>query len=149
MKWVYMALINGEVSAFHKKKSVMKDYLSGYKDSNPDDKCYLAKITAKSAKEMREYENLYLEDSGEGLVQRKYVDTYLIMSSYGESETSKLVRKLESLLEKDRCSKKDRNTVLDIIKDLRRIDQKYFYTPSLRVLREEYWKIEEYRNKLY
>ena len=77
MKWIYIALINGKVSAFHKKEKVIESYLASYKSSNPNDECFIAKAKRDSVKN---YEDLYLVETYEGIfVQQKYEDTFRVL----------------------------------------------------------------------
>lgn len=148
MKFVYVAFINQEICAFHEKKSVMKDYLAVYKSSNPEDKCYMAKMSQLAAIQMREYDDLYLEDSGIGTyVQHKYVDTYLQMAVPDQTEMQQLIDGIYFTLEHIRCTKKQRKKLassLGIIQEIKETNYKP-YVPSIHLLADDYWRLEEYR----
>jgi hypothetical protein len=153
MKHVYVAIINGEISAFHEKKSIMKDYLSKYKNSNPKDKCSIGKMPRICAYQMREYEDLYLEDCGMDLyIQSKYVDAYLVMIIPEEYEIQDIIDGIYYTLENMRCNKKQRKKLIASLETLTEIQAENGipYIPPLRVLEQEYWQLEEFRrNAIY
>ena len=150
MKWVYMALINGKVSAFHKKESVIKDYLKGYKSSNPMDDCYIAKTKRDSVESISDYSDLYLTEVDDDVyIQQKYEDVFCIffMDNYNH-DINEMKEDIMNLLFNGRCSKKQKKKLLsslNLLDDIEDSGKKYFI-PSLRQLQEDYWKLEEYRN---
>lgn len=149
MKYSYIALINGKITAFHNKKSVMKEYLRLYKNSNPNDECFMGKMTRKKAEKVTHYSDWYLEDVGDTYVQSIFVDAYFIMLDMSYSETiNGMIEELWKAAAREESKKKTRKILasIEILSEMQ--SGRNSYTPSFQVLQEEYWKVEEYRNKI-
>ena len=153
MKWVYMALINGKPSAFHKKESVIKDYLKAYKTSNPMDECYIAKTKRDSVEMTSDYYDLYLTEVDDGIyIQQKYEDAFRIffVDEYTH-DINEMKDDIMSLLFNGRCTKKQKKKLLSSLNLLDEIEDtgKKYYIPTLHQLQEDYWKLEEFRDNYY
>ena len=147
--WIYAAVIDGNISAFHEKKKIMRDYCRGYKESNPKESVHMIRIKEKKAEALPNFDAYYLEDWGGGLVQSKFVEVMMIDDN-GECEICDgLKRQLEQLLLK-KLSPKQRKSVLEVI-EIIDIKEKYHTssTPSLKYLYQRYWMIEEFKNHTY
>lgn len=153
MKSVYIALIEGQVTAFHHKKSVIEDYLRAYKDSNPTDECYIAKAKKESVKDTKSYQELYLVEVYENIyIQNKYQDAYmtLIVSDdvhIFESMKSEVMNALSA----DNLSKKQRKNMINSLKTLNEIerDGNIYYVPTIKQLEYANNDLERYRNEIY
>lgn len=153
MKSVYIALIEGQVTAFHHKKSVIEDYLRAYKDSNPTDECYIAKAKKESVKDTKSYQELYLVEVYENIyIQNKYQDAYmsLIVSDdvhMFESMKSEVMNALSA----DNLSKKQRKNMINSLKTLNEIerDGNIYYVPTIKQLEYANNDLERYRNEIY
>ena len=153
MKSVYIALIEGQVTAFHHKKSVIEDYLRAYKDSNPTDECYIAKAKKESVKDTKSYQELYLVEVYENIyIQNKYQDAYmsLIVSDdvhMFESMKSEVMNALSA----DNLSKKQRKNMINSLKTLNEIERggNIYYVPTIKQLECANNDLERYRNEIY
>ena len=153
MKSVYIALIEGQVTAFHHKKSVIEDYLRAYKDSNPTDECYIAKAKKESVKDTKSYQELYLVEVYENIyIQNKYQDAYmsLIVSDdvhIFESMKSEVMNALSA----DNLSKKQRKNMINSLKTLNEIERSgnIYYVPTIKQLEYANNDLERYRNEIY
>lgn len=153
MKSVYIALIEGQVTAFHHKKSVIEDYLRAYKDSNPTDECYIAKAKKESVKDTKSYHELYLVEVYENIyIQNKYQDAYmsLIVSDdvhMFESMKSEVMNALSA----DNLSKKQRKNMINSLKTLNEIERggNIYYVPTIKQLECANNDLERYRNEIY
>ena len=153
MKSVYIALIEGQVTAFHHKKSVIEDYLRAYKDSNPTDECYIAKAKKESVKDTKSYHELYLVEVYENIyIQNKYQDAYmsLIVSDdvhIFESMKSEVMNALSA----DNLSKKQRKNMINSLKTLNEIERSgnIYYVPTIKQLEYANNDLERYRNEIY
>ena len=153
MKSVYIALIEGQVTAFHHKKSVIEDYLRAYKDSNPTDEGYIAKAKKESVKDTKSYQELYLVEVYENIyIQNKYQDAYmsLIVSDdvhIFESMKSEVMNALSA----DNLSKKQRKNMINSLKTLNEIERggNIYYVPTIKQLECANNDLERYRNEIY
>ena len=147
--WIYAAVIDGNISAFHEKKKVMRDYCRGYKESNPKESVHMIRIKEKKAEALPNFDAYYLEDWGGGLVQAKFVEVMMIDDN-GECEIcDSLKRQLEQLLLK-KLSPKQRKSVLEVIEIINTREKDHnSSTPSLKYLYQRYWMIEEFKNHTY
>lgn len=148
MKWVYVGIVNDEIVAFHDKKDIMSTYLTNYKETNPTDIVSLCRMKKKQAKENLHYHNYWLVPCNETYVQTEYVDT-LSMLSFDYQDKVMLIEKLNQMLSKSK-RKNDKIVLIDTIQIIESNKKRCgTYTPSLRILNEEYWKYEQYRNNVY
>lgn len=150
MKWIYIALINGKVSAFHKKEKVIESYLASYKSSNPNDECFIAKARRDSVKK---YEDLYLVETYEGIfVQQKYEDTFRVLFIDDKiHEMDEMKDNLLNLLFNGKSSKKEKKKILTSLDKLDEVieTEREISIPTLRQLEQGYWELEEYRDKAF
>lgn len=153
MKWIYIALINGVVTAFHKKESVIEAYLNQYKRSNPNDECYIGKAKRDSVETLRNYSDYYLVEIDSGFfIQRKYEDVFLCFCvSDKEHDLANMREDMSKILNSGKCNKKQKRRLVDamIVLDEIEDDVKNYDIPPMHVLEEYYWQLEEYRNKVY
>ena len=153
MKWVYMALINGKVSAFHKKESVVKAYLSGYKMTNPKDECYIGKVKRDSVETKQIYRDFYLTEVFDDVyIQQKYEDVYLCFFVTDDQHDLNTMRNdVSRILNSGKCNKKQKRRLVEALVVLDEIEDesKIYDIPPIHVLEENYWQLEEYRNKIY
>lgn len=153
MKSIYIALVNGNVTAFHNKKYVIEDYLKKYKYSNPTDECYIAKAKKESVKETKSYQDLYLMEVFDNVyIQSKYVDAYMsliVNDQVHEFESMKST--LIDTLATDKLPKKQRKSMLNSLKTLEEIEASgdIHYVPTIRQLEDAYTDLERYRNEIY
>lgn len=153
MKWVYMALINGKVSAFHKKEKIIKDYLRRYKDSNPIDECYIAKTRKDSVKNTRDYEDLYLIEVYDDLfIQSKYADAYSVF--FIDDETSDVLSMKSNLIDQlttGSCSKKQYHSIMNALEEVTSMENSegFYFIPQLSTLQEACMQLECYREKTF
>ena len=153
MKSVYIALIEGQVTAFHHKKSVIEDYLRAYKDSNPTDECYIAKAKKESVKDTKSYQELYLVEVYENIyIQNKYQDAYmsLIVSDDVHMFESMKIEVMNAL-SADNLSKKQRKNMINSLKTLNEIERggNIYYVPTIKQLECANNDLERYRNEIY
>ena len=147
--WVYAAVIDGRLSAFHEKKKVMREYCKTYKDSNPKESVQMIRIKEKKAEALPNFDAFYLEDWGGGLIQSKFVEVMMIDDNGDSLICEKLKSQLEQLLLKN-LSPKQKKSVLEVIEiiNVKEKDHK-MSTPSLMYLNHRYWMIEEYKDHTY
>lgn len=143
---VYVGLVNGEIIAFHDKRSVMSIYLNNYKETNPFDIVKLCKMKKKDAKKDSRFNSYWLVSCNETYVQTKYEHILSMYTDYYDKVN--LLERLEQLLSKTK-NEKDCAVLIDTIKIIEANKKRCgMYTPSLNVLNEEYWRYEEYRSKV-
>ena len=154
MKWVYVALIDGKVSAFHKKKKIIEDYLRRYKVSNPMDECYIAKTRKDSVKGLQDYEDLYLTEALDNLfIQSKYVDAY--NTFYVNDDIMQILLMRDDLMTvlstKSYHSKKECQSIIESLKEVDLIvnEDDFYYVPNLQLLKESYVQLECYLDKTF
>ena len=147
--WMYAAVIDGNISAFHEKKKIMRDYCRGYKESNPKESVHMIRIKENKAEALPNFDAYYLEDWGGGLVQSKFVEVMMIDDNGDSLICESLKSQLEQLLLKN-ISPKQKKSVLEVI-EIIDIKEKYHTssTPSLKYLYQRYWMIEEFKNHTY
>lgn len=147
MKWIYVGLVNNEPIAFHDDKHIMSRYLRNYKETNPKDIVCMGKLKRKRAKENPHYRGYWLVSCNDTYVQTEYEDTLLMLTPeyYGREE---LLDKLNHLLAKTK-KMDDKLVLIDTIRIIESNKKRYgSYTPSISILNEEYWKIQEYKDKI-
>lgn len=150
MKWIYAAISNHEVVAFHKKKEVIKIYIKNYRLTNPSQKIGSVRIKKKACERLQNFERLYLEQVGEYeklYIQRRYVDAYLATVDLHEEELLNSIEDKLSILMKDKLSCSDKITVLKVLEIVENRKNKVMhYTPTLKELEDIFWRYEEYQN---
>ena len=144
--WVYAAVIDGRLSAFHEKKKIMREYCRNYKDSNPKESVQMIRIKEKKAEALPNFDAYYLEDWGGGLIQSKFVEVMMIDDNGDCAICDSLKRQLEQLLLKN-LSSKQKKAVLEVIEIINIKEKGHVTTtPSLKYLNQRYWMVEEYKN---
>ena len=147
--WIYAAVIDGKISAFHERKKIMREYCSSYKESNPKESVHMIRIKEKKAEKLPNFDAYYLEDWGNGIIQSKFVEVMLIDDDGRSEMCNGLKRQLEELLLKN-LSSKQKKSVLEVIEILNtREKSNKTSTPSLKHLTQRYWMIEEFKNHMY
>ena len=153
MKSVYIALIEGQVTAFHHKKSVIEDYLRAYKDSNPTDECYIAKAKKESVKDTKSYHELYLVEVYENIyIQNKYQDAYMSLIVSDDVHIFESMKsEVMNALSVDNLSKKQRKNMINSLKTLNEIERSgnIYYVPTIKQLECANNDLERYRNEIY
>ena len=153
MKSVYIALIEGHVTAFHHKKSVIEDYLRAYKDSNPRDECYIAKAKKESVKDTKSYQELYLVEVYENIyIQNKYQDAYMSLIVSDDVHMFESIKsEVMNALSTDNLSKKQRKNMINSLKTLNEIERggNIYYVPTIKQLEYANNDLERYRNEIY
>lgn len=148
MKWTYVGIVNGDIIAFHDDKDIISKYLTNYKDTNPSDVVCSARMKKKDAKEDSKYSRYYLVRCNDTYVQSEYEDI-LISITPDYIVKKELIKKLKRLL-KNTKKDSDKIVLLEAIQIVEFNKKRCgTYTPSLRVLREEYWRVQEYKNRMY
>ena len=67
-----------------------------------------------------------------------------------ESRTDELVETLMELMGNDKLRKKEKEAVLSTLQILENNKKRrYSYIPSIKELKDGYWRLEEYRNKTF
>ena len=147
MKKVYAAVIEGEMIAYHKEKKVMEKYLYLYKKSNPSPNVGMTKVARKAIPDLY-YHEYYLVPWRDIVIQEIYVDTMEFIEP--ESRTDELVETLMELMGNDKLRKKEKEAVLSTLQILENNEKRrYSYIPSIKELKDGYWRLEEYRNKTF
>ena len=129
----------------------MQSYLQAYRYSNPKDKCYIGKMRNKAAKKMRIFEDYYLTDSNNVIIQSKFVETYFTF--FQDDQSFKVQEALDLVydaIEVGNYSKSKKKTLLEsakILEDFK--NKKHPYIPSLKELKIGYWDLEAYKNNIY
>ena len=144
--WIYAAVIDGRISAFHEKKKLIREYCTNYKASNPRESIQMIRIKEKKAEALPNFDAYYLEDWGGGLIQSKYVEVMQIDDNGDVVLCDRLKSQLEQLLLKN-LSSKQKKSVLGVIEIINMKEKNHMTsTPSLKYLSHRYWMIEEYKN---
>ena len=147
--WIYAAVIDGKISAFHERKKIMREYCSSYKESNPKESVHMIRIKEKKAEKLPNFDAYYLEDWGNGIIQSKFVEVMMIDDDGRSEMCNSLKRQLEELLLKN-LSSKQRKSVLEVIEIINTREKDHnSSTPSLKYLYQRYWMIEEFKNHTY
>ena len=147
--WVYAAVIDGRLSAFHEKKKIMREYCKTYKDSNPKESVQMIRIKEKKAESLPYFDAFHLEDWGGGIIQSKFVEVMMIDDNGDSLICENLKSQLEQLLLKN-ISPKQKKSVLEVIEIIDDKEKGHrTSTPSLTYLNQRYWMIEEYKNHTY
>lgn len=143
---MYVVEVNGKITAFHKKKKVLKKYLKNYRNTNPKDDVFLLEIDDDIESDIFN-EDLYLVPCNETYIQQRYIDNFYLISEYDDKV--RLESQLKRLLKENLtvAEKKTLLQVLEIVKSRRK--EAGAYTPSLEHLSEIYWMYEEWKNNIY
>lgn len=143
---MYVVEVNGKITAFHKKKKVLKKYLKNYRNTNPKDDVFLLEIDDDIESDIFN-EDLYLVPCNETYIQQRYIDNFYLTSEYDDKV--RLESQLKRLLKENLtvAEKKTLLQVLEIVKSRRK--EAGAYTPSLEHLSEIYWMYEEWKNNIY
>ena len=123
------------------------------------------------------FQDYYLEECKDGIyIQRKYVETYEwitsglspldpsiddLISIILQKEPMKgrvissdircinsALQKIEEEIASGTKTKKEVRTLLEVSKILEKHRKKLIWIPSLEILRDDYWRLEEYRSKV-
>lgn len=146
MKSIYAILINGKVSAFHKKWKVVKKYAGNYRQTNPRDNVTICEMRKEVWKDHPLRDDYYLTPFHKTYVQKKYL--WIMELEDRCSEKEGLIFQVDELLrntknESDACVLLK---VQDVIKE--NLNRQRHYTPSISILDEISYNYEEYRRKM-
>ena len=85
-------------------------------------------------------------------IQRKYEDVYLCFFVSDEQHDLNTMREdVSRILNSGKCNKKQKRRLVDALVVLDEIEDesKIYDIPPIHVLEENYWQLEEYRNRIY
>lgn len=131
---------NGEPIAFHKKLSVLSEYVDNVRSYHDGEvKLRIAKIKNKKVKGLKDFDDLYLVRIGDTFIQNKFYNYMRFVSDEPLYDLQRTISTLEDILtiKNDELSSKDIKHIkksIKIVKAVLEKDKKY--TPTYQEMEE-------------
>lgn len=146
---MYYAVINGELTAYHKSKKVVNKYVKGYAKSHPESNCLLVRDVSADSNKPKIDPDKELVSVGKILIQQKYEEVY---SVFGLGDTSNISHAID-LLHKELLLEKNFIKLLQINEALKLLEQRKYedthYVPSCEELNELLASFAEWQYHMY